>query len=153
MPLQLRIRSIGVEQAGVLWAELRRRAPGYFERCGLSHEAAFAVWAVSNNVYWCPLDHGGLFLTDWKPGLCVRIHPVVWGKKLATDREYAAQVLSALHKTCRVGRVEVLVPLDAPAGLCRWCARAGLAYEGVMRKAVHYGDKITDGALYAHTED
>lgn len=90
-------------------------------------------------------------LTDWRPRLSVRIHPVVWGRKLAVDRTYMHEVLQFVLEGCNVERVEALVPAFAPDGLKRWCERAGLRCEGYLHNACVYDGKVTNGVMFAYT--
>lgn len=146
------ILRLGLDGAERLYFTLATYAPEYLIRCGITSAVQFAVWAVGENASWVALDHGGLLLTDWRPGLVVRIHPIVWGKKLACDRDYIAEVLNWTRITCRVSRVETLVPMVLPRGVFKWCERAGMHFEGTLTKSTMLSGRIIDGYMYAITE-
>jgi hypothetical protein len=146
------ILRLGMDSAEKLFYTLATFAPEYLSRCNLSSAIQFAIWAVAENASWVGLENGGLILTDWRPGLSVRIHPLAWGKKLACDMAYIAEVLRWVQKACRVERVEALLPMGIPNGVLRWCERAGMHLEGTLARSVCYKGHICDGKMFAFTE-
>jgi len=136
-----------------LFGKLARNAPEWAERASFSSGIAFVIWALSENAHVLELESGAVLLTDWRPGLSARVHPVVWGKKLACDPEYQRYVLALLFDSCRINRVEALVPTNAPDGVRRWCDKAGFEHEGLLHKACSWRGSVTDGDLYAVTRE
>jgi len=149
---QLAIHRVDSRNSWGIYRILLEKTPEYLKRCSLESPVELDVWARGEPVFWVPLDCGGLIVTDWRPRLSLRIHPVVWGKKLACDRGYIEDVLSSLSRQCIVKRIEVMLPLEAPDGLFRWCTRARLHFEGVASCATQWFGEVTDGAVYAYTE-
>lgn len=148
------IRRLDDEAARALYWLLKERAPLYLERRSVMGSDDFAITCAWEGLFWAALeDDGGALLSDWRPRLSIRMHPVVWGKKLASDRQHLREILLWLKQACNVERIEVLIPAPAPDGLRRWCLRAGFLYEGRLRRAAIWDRRVVDGDLYSFVED
>ena len=152
MPLQAVIRRLDGKFPAELFGTIKASVSEYLSRCKLRDPTQFSLWCLQEQAHWVSLEDGGLILTDWRPGLLVRVHPLVWGRKMVVDRDYQQEVLRWVARTCKVKRVEALVPLEAPRGLSRWCYRSGLRYEGTLRSATQWRGVITDGLMFAFVE-
>jgi len=143
------IRRLTVEIARGLFARLSEKAPEWLRVCDFEVFEAFAIWATSEPVFFVDLDDGVVFITDWRPRLIARVHPVVWGNKAVAGLDGPSSTLSSIAKACTVGRVEALIPSKAPRGLARWCKRAGMQLEGTLRRSCLWCGNVVDGDLYA----
>jgi len=147
------IRRLELEYADQIYAELTRYAPEYLRRCGFANSQHFRLWASSEGVWVVEQPEGLVLLSDWKLHLSVRIHAVVWGRKIITHPGKLSGLLQDIKRMCMVERIEALVPVNATRGIDRLCKRAGFCFEGILRKSVRYNGATVDGLMWALVED
>ena len=133
-----------------VYTDIREKCPRYFEVAGFESPAAFAFWATTENVYVLEFESGLVFLTEWRPRISVRIHPVVWGKKAVVEASFGSELLERIRSQCRVERVEALVEAGPKHGLERWAVRLGMELEGRLRRAFVKNGRVSDAFLFSY---